>query len=110
MTPDQLVTALLVSKDVAVTSASARAFASSRSRPSSRRFPLTMDVQAFYDEAKNPPQSLLADYPWLDLPKGASLEGFLGSGDVPGPAGHHPRRADPADARQVPRRPSVRTG
>ena len=27
--------------------------------------------------SKNPPQALLADYPWLDLPKGASLEGFL---------------------------------
>ena len=26
---------------------------------------------------KNPPKALLADYPWLDLPKGASLEGYL---------------------------------
>ncbi len=40
-----------------------------------------MDVKAFYDEVKNPPASLLADYPWLTavLPKGASLEGFLGA-------------------------------
>jgi len=38
-----------------------------------------MDVQAFYNEVKHPPASLLADYPWLApiLPKGASLEGFL---------------------------------
>jgi UPF0755 protein len=36
-----------------------------------------MDVKAFYDEARKPPKSLLDDYPWLDLPKGASLEGFL---------------------------------
>ena len=36
-----------------------------------------MDVKAFYDEVRNPPKKLLADYPWLDLPKGASLEGYL---------------------------------
>jgi hypothetical protein len=35
-----------------------------------------MDVTKFYDEVKNPPKSLLADYPWLDLPKGAS-RGYL---------------------------------
>ena len=39
--------------------------------------PLKMDVKAFYDLVKHPPQSLLKDYPWLDLPKGASLEGYL---------------------------------
>lgn len=38
---------------------------------------LPMDVGAFYDIAKNPPAELLADYPWLKLPKGASLEGYL---------------------------------
>jgi len=31
----------------------------------------------FYDLAKHPPAALLADYDWLQLPKGASLEGFL---------------------------------
>jgi len=36
-----------------------------------------IDPKAFYDLAKNPPEELLADYEWLDLPKGASLEGFL---------------------------------
>jgi len=35
------------------------------------------DPKDFYDIAKNPPAELLADYDWLQLPKGASLEGFL---------------------------------
>jgi len=43
--------------------------------------PLTIDPQEFYDIVKNPPATLLADYPWLKeqagLPDGASLEGFL---------------------------------
>ncbi len=36
-----------------------------------------IDPQAFYDLAKHPPEELLADYEWLGLPDGASLEGFL---------------------------------
>jgi UPF0755 protein len=36
-----------------------------------------VDPQAFYDLAMNPTEELLADYEWLDLPEGASLEGFL---------------------------------
>jgi UPF0755 protein len=35
------------------------------------------DPKDFYDLAKHPPAELLADYDWLQLPKGASLEGFL---------------------------------
>jgi len=35
------------------------------------------DPKDFYDIAKHPPAELLADYDWLQLPKGASLEGFL---------------------------------
>jgi len=40
---------------------------------------LTMNPADFYQLAKHPTASLLADYPWLAavLPKGASLEGFL---------------------------------
>ena len=78
MTPQQIVTSLLVSHQVAVTIGL---------RPSLRLEQvtaklqtvtgLTMDVQAFYNEVKHPPASLLKDYPWLVLPKGASLEGFL---------------------------------
>jgi UPF0755 protein len=36
-----------------------------------------IDPQAFYELAKNPPAELLAEFEWLDLPEGASLEGFL---------------------------------
>lgn len=36
-----------------------------------------IDPQAFYDLATDPPAELLADHDWLDLPEGASLEGFL---------------------------------
>ncbi|HTK44315.1 MAG TPA: endolytic transglycosylase MltG [Patescibacteria group bacterium] len=35
------------------------------------------DPKDFYDLAKHPTAALLADYDWLKLPKGASLEGFL---------------------------------
>ncbi|MGA3029868.1 MAG: endolytic transglycosylase MltG [Candidatus Limnocylindrales bacterium] len=38
---------------------------------------LTMDVSQFYDLAIHPPADLVAQYPWLKLPTGASLEGFL---------------------------------
>lgn len=36
-----------------------------------------IDPKAFYDMATNPPEELLADFEWLKLPEGASLEGFL---------------------------------
>jgi UPF0755 protein len=36
-----------------------------------------VDPKAFYDLVTKPPAALLADYPWLKLPKGATLEGFL---------------------------------
>ena len=40
-----------------------------------------VDPAEFLDLARNPPDALLADYPWLldenVRPKGASLEGFL---------------------------------
>ena len=38
---------------------------------------LTLDVAEYYQLATNPPATLLAQYPWLKLPAGASLEGFL---------------------------------
>ncbi len=80
MTPQQIVTSLLVSHQLAVTISL---------RPSLRLEQITaklqtvaglsMDIQAFYDEVKHPPATLLDDYPWLKtvLPRGASLEGFL---------------------------------
>ena len=44
--------------------------------------PVTIDPQAFYDLATNPPAELLAEYPWLaqvGRPDGATLEGYLGA-------------------------------
>jgi UPF0755 protein len=37
----------------------------------------SVDPREFYELATNPSAELLADYDWLDLPEGASLEGFL---------------------------------
>ena len=37
----------------------------------------SIDPREFYELATSPPAELLADYEWLDLPEGASLEGFL---------------------------------
>lgn len=36
-----------------------------------------VDPAAFYELVKHPPADLLADFPWLVLPEGASLEGYL---------------------------------
>lgn len=36
-----------------------------------------VDPAEFYAIASDPPETLLADYPWLELPEGASLEGYL---------------------------------
>lgn len=39
--------------------------------------PLEMDVARFYRLVQHPSESLLADYPWIGLPAGRSLEGYL---------------------------------
>jgi UPF0755 protein len=38
---------------------------------------IPFDADDFYEIVKNPPADLLADYDWLKLPRGASLEGYL---------------------------------
>jgi peptidoglycan lytic transglycosylase G len=38
---------------------------------------LEMNPADFYELAEHPTPELLADYPWLELPDGASLEGYL---------------------------------
>jgi len=45
--------------------------------PTDPAAPLQMNVSQFYELATNPPAELLASYPWLKLPQGASLEGYL---------------------------------
>jgi UPF0755 protein len=39
--------------------------------------PLKLNVSQFYQLATHPPAEFVARYPWLKLPAGASLEGFL---------------------------------
>jgi UPF0755 protein len=39
--------------------------------------PLKMNVSQFYQLAMHPPAELVANYPWLKVPAGGSLEGFL---------------------------------
>ena len=77
MTPDQLVTSLLVARDVSISITLRESLRIEQIASKLQTLPITMDVQQFYDLATDPPASLLADYPWLDLPEGASLEGFL---------------------------------
>ena len=85
MTPEQLVETLLEAKDPTV---------ALQLRPGLRLEQITALLQArppeiaslqfdatdFYDLVTDPPASLLADYAWLDLPEGATLEGYLAGG------------------------------
>ncbi len=77
MTPNQLVTSLLVARDISVTITLREGLRIEQIVSKLQTLPLTMDVEQLYEIAKEPPPSLLADYPWLGLPEGASLEGFL---------------------------------
>jgi UPF0755 protein len=45
--------------------------------PADPAIPLKLDVAEYYDLAKHPPAELVARYPWLKIPAGGSLEGFL---------------------------------
>ncbi len=85
LTPDQLVATLLEAKDPSILI---------QFRTGLRLEQMTAYLQARPDEigslqmnaadflalVRTPPAALLADYPWLDLPKGASLEGYLPAG------------------------------
>jgi UPF0755 protein len=79
MTPDQLVTALLDPPVIPVVEIGLRT--GLRLEQITAKLEtidgLTMDPAGFYELAKHPTADLLADYDWLDLPKGASLEGYL---------------------------------
>ena len=39
--------------------------------------PLKTDIARFYELVSKPPATLLANFPWLEIPEGRSLEGFL---------------------------------
>jgi UPF0755 protein len=42
-----------------------------------KTLPLQTDIARFYELAGHPPATLLAEFSWLDIPAGRSLEGFL---------------------------------
>jgi UPF0755 protein len=77
MTPDELVTALLEVKDLAIDLSFREGLRLEQLVAKLETLPVTMDVNQFYELAKHPTAKILADHPWLKLPKGASLEGFL---------------------------------
>ncbi|HYC07481.1 MAG TPA: endolytic transglycosylase MltG [Candidatus Binatia bacterium] len=80
MTPDQLVTALLQAKDLAISVPIREGLRVEQVVAKLETLPLTMDVGQFYQLVEHPTPAILAAHPWLDLPKGASLEGFLAPG------------------------------
>jgi UPF0755 protein len=86
MTPDQLVSALLAPPPNPYIEVDLRTgLRLEQITALLQTLDLEMDVRAFYELAKEPPEALLADYPWLqrvlaDAPEGASLEGFLWPG------------------------------
>jgi UPF0755 protein len=79
MTPDQLVTALLDPPanpyiDIALRTGLRLEQVTAKLETIDG---LSMNPEDFYNLAKHPSAELLADYDWLDLPEGASLEGYL---------------------------------
>ena len=77
MSPDQLVTALLQVADLAIDLPFREGLRLEQIVAKLETLPVTMDVGQFYQLAKHPSASILAANPWLVLPKGASLEGYL---------------------------------
>jgi UPF0755 protein len=79
MTPDQLVTALLDPHTIQHIDIALRT--GLRLEQITAKLEtidgLTMNPEEFYNLAKHPSAELLKDYDWLDLPPGASLEGYL---------------------------------
>jgi UPF0755 protein len=85
LTPDQLVTTLLEARDPSIILQfrtglrleQMTAYLQARP-PEIARLPL--EATDFLDLVRDPPAALLADYPWLELPEGATLEGYLAAG------------------------------
>ena len=77
MTPDQLVTALLQAKSLAIQISFREGLRIEQMAAELQTLPVTMDVQQFYDLAEHPSAAILQHYPWLQIPSGASLQGFL---------------------------------
>jgi UPF0755 protein len=77
MTPNELVTSLLEVHDLAIEVGLREGLRLEQVTAKLATLPVRMDVQAFYQLAKHPTPAILEAHPWLQLPKGASLEGFL---------------------------------
>lgn len=79
MTPDQIVTALLAPPAVPYIEIKLRTGLRLEQVTALLETldGLTMDPHDFYELATHPTPELLADYPWLELPDGASLQGYL---------------------------------
>jgi UPF0755 protein len=82
MTPDQIVTALLAPPAVPYVDIEFRTGLRFEQMTAKLQTidGLKMDANDFYELAANPTPELLADYDWLDLPEGASLQGYLWPG------------------------------
>ncbi len=79
MTPEEVVDALIVAR-VVVTTVDVTFREGLRLEQITAKLQTVtsgVDPKAFYDLASKPTVELLGAYPWLVLPKGASLEGFL---------------------------------
>ncbi len=85
LTPDQLVATLLEARDPSITLQFRTGLrleqltAYLEARPPEIAT-LQTDAAAFLALVRKPPRELLADYPWLELPKNATLEGYLAAG------------------------------
>lgn len=77
MTPDDLVQALLKAKDLAIDLPFREGLRLEQVVAKLETLPVKMDPTDFYTLAKHPTAAILSAHPWLQLPKGASLEGFL---------------------------------
>jgi peptidoglycan lytic transglycosylase G len=85
LTPEQLVATLLEAKDPSITIQFRTGLRLEQMTAYLEAHPpeiATLQLQAadFLALVRKPPASLLADYPWLQLPEGATLEGYLAAG------------------------------
>lgn len=85
LTPDQLVGRLLEARDPSITIQFRTGLrleqmtAYLQARPPEIAT-LQLEAADFLELVRDPPPALLDDYPWLDLPEGATLEGYLAAG------------------------------
>jgi UPF0755 protein len=77
MTPQQIIDALQNAPVKTVTIALREGLRVEQIVAYLKTLPLETDIAKFYELASHPPATLLADFSWLEIPEGRSLEGFL---------------------------------